>query len=48
MNAEERRKNKRLTDFDDLREFVIANAVKNTVVFKKQKTAEQSRLIQEF
>jgi len=48
MDAKERRKNKRLTDFDDLRDFVIANSVKNTIVFKKQKTAEKSRLLHEF
>ena len=45
---EEMKKNKKLTEYEDIKEIVIANAVKKMRVNKKTKENEQNRLLDEF
>jgi len=45
---EEMKKNKKLTEYEDIKEIVIANAVKRMKENKKTKENEQDRLLDEF
>jgi hypothetical protein len=48
INIEDVKKNKKLIDYEDLKEIVIANAVKKIRDNKKTKEKEQDRLLVEF
>jgi len=48
INTEDVQKNKKLIDYEDLRDIVIANAVKKMRDNKKIKEKEQDRLLVEF
>ncbi len=48
VTVEERLKNKKLTDFEGLYEFVVSNSVKGTKQMKKQKSEENNRALFEF
>jgi len=48
ITVEDKLKNKKLTDFDGLREFVIANSVRGLRKFKKQKSEGHDRILEEF
>lgn len=48
ISYEEMKKNKKLTEYEDIREIVIANAVKRIRENKKTKENEQDRLLDEF
>jgi hypothetical protein len=45
---EEMKKNKKLTEYEDVRDFVIANSVKKTRQNRKSKDNEQDRILDEF
>lgn len=42
------KKNSRLTHFDEIKEVVIANTVKNVPELKKEKKAENNKSLAEF
>ena len=42
------KKNKKLTEYEDIKEIVIANSVKRMKINKKTKENEQDRLLDEF
>ncbi len=44
----ETRKNSRLTQYDDIREAVVANAVKNVPALKREKAKGSNRSLAEF
>ena len=46
--VDERLKNKKLTDFECLCEFVVSNSVKGLKQMKKQKSGENNRALFEF
>ena len=48
IKREEIKKNTRLTDFEDIREFIIANAIKGTKLARKIKTGDEDRMLSEF
>jgi len=48
INTEDVQKNKKLIDYEDLRDIAIANAVKKMRENKKTKEKEQDRLLVEF
>jgi len=48
INTEAAKKNKKLIDYEDLRDAVIANAVKRVRENKKIKEKEQDKLLLEF
>jgi len=48
INTEAAKKNKKLIDYEDLRDAVIANAVKRVRENKKTKEKEQDKLLLEF
>ena len=48
INIEDVKKNKKLVDYEDLRDAVIANAVKKIRDNKKTQDKEQDRLLVEF
>lgn len=48
INTEEAKKNKKLVEYEDIKEIVIANAIKKMRENKKTKEKEQDRLLMEF
>ena len=48
ISTEDAKKNKKLIDYEDLRDAVIANAVKKIRDNKKTKEKEQDKLLLEF
>lgn len=48
MKQEEAKKNSRLTQFEDLKEVVIANAVKDVPELKKAKARERNSSLSQF
>jgi hypothetical protein len=48
INTEDAKKNKKLVDYEDIRDTVIANSVKKMRENKKTKEKEQDRLLCEF
>ena len=45
---EEMKKNKKLTEYEDIKDFVIANAVKKTRQNRKSKNNEQDKILDEY
>lgn len=48
INTEDAKKNKKLVEYEDIKEIVIANAIKKMRENKKTKEKEQDRLLMEF
>jgi len=48
INTEDAKKNKKLVDYEDIRDTVIANSIKKMRENKKNKEKEQDRLLMEF
>ncbi|MBW3004989.1 hypothetical protein KY310_04105 [Candidatus Woesearchaeota archaeon] len=48
INTEDAKKNKKLIDYEDIKETVIANSIKKMQENKKTKEKEQDRLLMEF
>ena len=48
INTEDAKKNKKLVDYEDIRDTVIANSIKKMRENKKTKEKEQDRLLMEF
>lgn len=48
INTEDAKKNKKLIDYEDIRDTVIANSIKRMQENKKNKEKEQDRLLCEF
>jgi hypothetical protein len=48
ISYDEMKKNKKLTEYEDIKEIVIANAIKKMRENKKTKENEQDRLLDEF